>query len=69
MDNVYNCVPKLSEKELLAIKDQLDVEKLTISKIEQYEADISDPGLKSMCREMVTAHKSHYNMLVKHLNC
>jgi rubrerythrin len=69
MDNVNNCVPKLSEKELLAIKDQLDTERLTISKIEQYETDISDPELKNMCREMAAAHKNHYNTLVKHLNC
>jgi rubrerythrin len=69
MDNVNNCVPKLSEKELLAIKDQLDIEKLTISKLEQYETAISDPALKNMCKEMVTAHKNHYNTLVKHLNC
>lgn len=69
MDNVNNCVPKLSKKELLSIKDQLDAEKLAISKFAQYEADMDDPGLKSMCRDMIKVHKNHYNMLYKHLNC
>jgi rubrerythrin len=69
MVNVNNCVPKLSQKELLAIKDQLDAEKLTISKFQQYAADFDDPGLKSMCSEMVKVHKNHYNTLVKHMNC
>lgn len=69
MDNVVNCVPKLSVKELVAIKDQLDVEMLTISKYEQYERDFDDPELKGICREMAKNHKNHYNTLVKHLNC
>jgi hypothetical protein len=69
MDNVNNCIPKLSQKELLTIKDQLEAERLTINKFVQYEADFSDPELKSMCSEMVKVHKNHYNTLVKHLNC
>lgn len=69
MSNPNNCVPKLSQKELLAIKDQLDAEQLTINKLQQYEADLSDPELKKMCKEMAKVHKNHFNTLVKHLNC
>jgi len=69
MDNTNNCVPKLSKKDLLVLKDQLDVEKLTINKYQQYESDLDDPELKNMCREMIKTHKNHYNTLVKHLNC
>jgi hypothetical protein len=66
--NANNCVPKLSKKELLYIKDQLDAEQLMINKLKQYGADISDPELKNMCADMVKVHKNHYNTLVKHLN-
>jgi rubrerythrin len=69
MVNENNCVPKLTIKELLAIKDQLDAEKLTINKFQQYESDIDDPELKHICEEMIKVHKNHYNTLVKHLNC
>ena len=69
MENMNNCVPKLSRKELLAIKDQLDAESLVIHKFEEYETDFDDPGLKGICGEMVKVHKNHYNTLIKHLNC
>ena len=69
MNNPNNCIPKISQKELLAIKDQLDMEQLTINKFTQCEADFGDIELKNICSEMVKIHKNHYNTLVKHLNC
>lgn len=69
MDTGNNCVPKLSQKELLAIKDQLEAEKLVINKLEQYETELEDPELKNIVGEMAKTHKGHYNILVKNLNC
>lgn len=69
MNSSNNCVPKLSKKDLFAIKDQLDIEQLTINKLTQYEAEIDDPELKNMCKDMVKTHRNHYNTLLKHLNC
>lgn len=69
MENSNNCIPKFSKKELLAMKDQLDAERIAINKFEQYEVDFSDPELKNICGELVKTHKNHYNTLIKHLNC
>lgn len=69
MNNMNNCVPKLSVKDLLVIKDQLEAEQLTINKLQEYEAKLDDPGLKNMCKDMIKSHKNHYNTLVKHLEC
>lgn len=64
-----NCIPKLSQKELLSIKDHLEMELLAVNKFNEYEYYMDDPELKNICREMVKVHKSHYNTLVKNLNC
>lgn len=64
-----NCIPSLSEKELLSIRDALEVELLTLNKLSEYETEMDDPQLKSICMDMIKVHKSHYNTLIKHLNC
>lgn len=69
MNNMNNSATKLSTKDLLAIKDQLEAEQLTINKLQEYEAKLDDPGLKTMCKDMINSHKNHYNTLVKHLEC
>lgn len=58
----------LTEKELTAIEDQLNGEKLLVTKIKAYSQMCSDPELKQTCDTIASKHQSHYDKLLSFLN-
>lgn len=56
----------LTEKELLAIEDQLNLEELLVIKYQFYAELCSDPQLKAQCQQLAAKHQAHYDSL---LNC
>ena len=58
----------LTEKELTAIEDQLNGEKLLVTKITAYSQMCSDPQLKQTCDTIASKHQAHYDKLLSFLN-
>jgi hypothetical protein len=58
----------LTEKELTAIEDQLNSEKLLVTKFRAYAQMCSDQELKQKCTSIATKHQSHYDKLLSFLS-
>lgn len=58
----------LTEKELTAIEDQLNSEKLLVTKFRAYAQMCSDQELKQKCNSIATKHQTHYDHLLSFLN-
>lgn len=58
----------LTEKELSAIEDQLNGEKLLVTKIKAYSQMCTDPELKQKCDSIASKHQTHYDQLLSFLN-
>ncbi len=58
----------LTEKELSAIEDQLNGEKLLVTKIRAYSQMCTDPALKQKCDNIASKHQTHYEQLLSFLN-
>ncbi len=58
----------LTEKELTAIEDQLNGEKLLITKVKAYSQMCTDPELKQKCDCIAGKHQTHYDKLLSFLN-
>lgn len=56
-----------TEKEIMMLKDQLEVEALTVRKLIDYKASVDDPELTGILDEMIVKHKSHYERLLSHI--
>lgn len=54
----------LTAKELSAIEDQLNGEKLLVSKCKAYAQQCSDPQLKQKCETLAGKHQTHYDTLL-----
>lgn len=57
----------LTEKELSALEDQLDLEQMLIKKYKGYAALAQDPQIRSMCDQLACRHKQHFDTLMGHL--
>ena len=53
----------LTSKELTAIEDQLNSEKLLVAKCRMYAGMCSDPQLKQKCETIAGKHMAHYDAL------
>lgn len=58
----------ITAKELTAIEDQLNGEKLLITKLKAYAQMCDDQQLKSKCETMAGKHQNHYDRLLSYLN-
>ena len=58
----------LTAKELTAIEDQLNTEKLLVSKCRDYAGSMEDPELKQKVETMAGRHRAHYDKLMGFLN-
>ena len=58
----------LTEKELLAIEDQLSGEQLLITKFKAYSQMCTDTELKQKCETIAGKHQTHYDKLLSFLN-
>lgn len=59
---------QLTAKELSAIEDQLNAEKLLVTKYKAYSQICQDPQLKAKCEQMAGKHQNHYDRLLANLN-
>lgn len=57
----------ITAKELSALEDQLNYEQLLVKKIKGYASMCRDSQLKTICEQTAAQHKTHYDMLLKHL--
>ncbi len=55
----------LTSKELSAIEDQLNSEKLMITKFRSYAQMCTDPQIKQKCEQYAGKHQNHYERLLK----
>lgn len=53
----------LTSKELTAIEDQLNSEKLLVTKCRMYAEMCTDPQLKQKCESIAGKHMNHYDTL------
>ena len=58
----------LNAKELTAIEDQLNCEKILVEKCKAYGEQCDDPELKKHCQTMAGKHQKHYETLLQFLN-
>ncbi len=58
----------LTTKELGALEEQLNQEKLMVKKYQELANCCQDQQLKQKCQEIAMKHQSHYNSLLSHLN-
>lgn len=54
----------LTEKELSAIEERLNGEKLFVDKLKVYSQQCSDPELRQKCETIAGKHQKHYNRLL-----
>lgn len=59
---------QLTEKELTAINEQLEQEKVLISKLKDYSSKCNDSELKGKYEDMAAQHQRHIDTLLKTLN-
>ena len=57
----------LTEKELSALEDQLDLEQALIKKYKGYAALAQDAQIRTLCDQLACRHKQHYDTLMGHL--
>lgn len=57
----------LTAKELTAIEDQLESEKLLIEKCRAFAVMCDDPELRKKCENMAGKHQGHYDKLLEFL--
>lgn len=57
----------VSLKELYAIENQLEAEKMLITKYRSYAENSSDASLRDKCMNIANVHEKHYNMLLGYL--
>lgn len=57
----------LTERELTAIEDQLNGEKLLITKFKAYSQMCSDSAIKQKCDSIANRHQGHYDKLLSFL--
>ncbi|HIS69888.1 MAG TPA: spore coat protein [Candidatus Gallacutalibacter stercoravium] len=55
---------QLTQKELLAIADQLNAEKLLVARCKAYAQMAEDPQIQSMCELLAGKHQAHYQNLL-----
>ena len=60
-------MPSLTAKELTALDDQLNMEKILVKKYETYSANCTDPMIQSKFRQIAETHRTHYNKLMTFL--
>ncbi len=58
----------ITAKELTAIEDQLNGEKLLVTKLKAYAQMCSDQQLKQKCETMASKHQNHYDRLLSYLS-
>lgn len=58
----------LTAKELTAIEDQLNTEKLLTSKCKSYAQSMEDPELRQKIETMAGRHRAHFEKLLGFLN-
>ena len=57
----------VSLKELYAIENQLENEKMLIAKYRSYAESCDDNALRDKCMNIATVHEKHYNTLLGYL--
>lgn len=57
----------ITAKELTAIEDQLNGEKLLVTKFKAYAQICDDQQLKQKCETMASKHQNHYDRLLNYL--
>ena len=57
----------LTEKELSALEDQLQMEQVLIKKYKGYAGIAQDPQIRDLCTRLASQHKQHYDTLMGHL--
>lgn len=58
----------MTVKELHAIQEQIEVERLLASKYKMYSYMCSDPQIKAKCEEYSGKHEEHENILLQNFN-
>lgn len=58
-------MPNLTQKELTAIQDQLQAEKILIDKLRAYSELSQDQTIKNTCAGWADKHQQHYDKLIK----
>ncbi|HIZ84024.1 MAG TPA: spore coat protein [Firmicutes bacterium] len=58
----------LTAKELSALEDQLNMEKLLIKKYKMVSSMAVDQEVKTKCEQVAAKHQEHFNRLMSHLN-
>lgn len=57
----------VSLKELYAIENQLENEKMLIAKYRSYAESCDDNALRDKCMNIATVHEKHFNTLLGYL--
>lgn len=58
---------QLSQKELMYLQDQLNIEQLEIEKFGSAAAQVNDPALREMFLSIQKTHQRHFDLLMRHL--
>ncbi|MDR2648085.1 MAG: spore coat protein [Oscillospiraceae bacterium] len=57
----------LTQKELLALEDQLNAEQLLVKKFKSYATAAQDGQIRTTCEQQANRHKQHYDTLMGYL--
>lgn len=57
----------LTEKELSALEDLLNLESLNVKKFNMLAENVQEPALRQKLQQIATAHQRHFNALYNHL--
>jgi len=57
----------LTEKELIALEEQLDHEQVLVKKYRTFAKDCQDAQLKAVCNQIADKHQQHFNTLIGYL--
>ncbi|SMC45545.1 spore coat protein [Papillibacter cinnamivorans] len=60
-------MPNLTAKELMALEDQLNHEKVLIKKYQTVANECTDSALKTSFQDISNRHQQHFNNLIKFL--
>ncbi|MDR1927581.1 MAG: spore coat protein [Oscillospiraceae bacterium] len=60
-------MPSLTQKELMALDDQLNQEQLLVKKFRSYASTAQDGQLRMLCEQQAKRHKQHYDTLMGYL--
>lgn len=58
----------ITSKELSALDDQLNLEKVLVKKYRTFANQCSDPQLKAKCNQIADRHQTHFDTLMNYLN-